>query len=125
MTEADARKVLRDARRIVIKVGSSTLTRNGALRPRKFRDLAGQISSLMDNGREVVLVSSGAIAIGAAKLEWDGPGISIPEMQAAAAVGQIGLVELYQRRFAEHRRHVAQVLLTRVGLEDRRGGLAR
>jgi len=119
VTEVDARKVLRDARRIVIKVGSSTLTRNGALRPRKFRDLARQISSLMDDGREVVLVSSGAIAIGAAKLEWDSPGNSIPEMQAAAAVGQIGLVELYQRRFAEHGRHVAQVLLTRVGLEDR------
>ncbi|MBW2294164.1 MAG: glutamate 5-kinase [Deltaproteobacteria bacterium] len=119
VTEADARKLLRDARRIVIKVGSSTLTRNGRLRPRKFGDLARQISGLMDAEREVVLVSSGAIAIGAAKLEWDNPGHSIPEMQAAAAVGQIGLVEHYQRRFAGHGRHVAQVLLTRVGLEDR------
>jgi glutamate 5-kinase len=103
----------------VIKVGSSTLTRNGALRPRRFTDLARQISGLMDAEREVVLVSSGAIAIGAAKLGWDNPRHTIPELQAAAAVGQIGLVELYQRRFASHGRQVAQVLLTRVGLEDR------
>ena len=73
----------------------------------------------MDDGREVVLVSSGAIAVGTSKLQWDQPGNSIPAMQAAAAVGQIGLVELYQRRFAKHDRVVAQLLLTRTGLEDR------
>ncbi len=119
VSEAAARKSLARSRRVVIKVGSSTLTNAGVLRPRKFTDLAHQITGLMDDGREVILVSSGAIAIGAAKLEWDRPGHSIPEMQAAAAIGQIGLVDLYQRRFADRGRHVAQVLLTRAGLEDR------
>jgi glutamate 5-kinase len=111
--------ILVKAKRIVIKVGSSTLTREGHVRTRKFGDLARQISGLMDSGREVVLVSSGAIAIGTAKLSWDKPGRSIPAMQAAAAVGQIGLVEIYQRRFAACNRQVAQILLTRQGLEDR------
>ncbi|MCP4037125.1 MAG: glutamate 5-kinase [bacterium] len=120
VSDGKTRKALGRAKRIVIKVGSSTLTRNGAVRGRKFGDLARQISALMDDGREVVLVSSGAIAIGAAKLEWDSPGHSIPQMQAAAAVGQIGLVEVYQKRFADHGRKVGQVLLTRTGLEDRK-----
>lgn len=120
MTDARTRKLMRRARRIVIKVGSSTLTRNGRVRNRKFGDLARQISKLMDDDRQVVLVSSGAIAIGAARLDWDRPGRSIPEMQAAAAVGQIGLVEIYQKRFADYGRPVGQVLLTRTGLEDRK-----
>ncbi len=107
------------ARRIVIKIGSSTLTRGGKLRPRKFGELARATAELMAQDRQVVLVSSGAIAIGAHRLGWDGPGNSIPEKQAAAAVGQIGLVETYRRRFAEHGIHVAQVLLTRVGLDER------
>ena len=79
------RKQLARAKRVVIKVGSSTLTRDGAVRTRKFGDLARQISSLIQDGREVVLVSSGAIAIGAARLEWDGPGDTIPKMQAQQA----------------------------------------
>ena len=119
MTTTKTRKQLARARRVVVKVGSSTLTRDGVVRVRKFGDLARQISALMDDGRDVVLVTSGAIAIGSAQLGWDGPGETIPQMQAAAAVGQIGLVERYQRRFVKHGRHVAQVLLTRSGLEDR------
>ncbi|MDP6976979.1 MAG: glutamate 5-kinase [Myxococcota bacterium] len=119
MAEAKARKALRRAKRIVVKVGSSTLTRNGALRGRKFGDIARQISQLANDGRQVVLVSSGAIAIGAAKLDWDSPRHSIPEMQAAAAVGQIGLVGVYEKRFADHGRKIGQVLLTRTGLEAR------
>jgi glutamate 5-kinase len=113
------RKIQRTAKRIVVKVGSSTLTREGKLRPRIFTQLAAQVSSLMDQGRQVVLVSSGAIAAGSRRLGWSHPGRSVPEKQAAAAVGQIGLVELYQRRFARHHKHVAQVLLTRAGLDDR------
>ncbi len=113
------RNLLANVKRIVVKVGSSTLTRDGVLRPRKFGDLARQISSLLDEGREVILVSSGAIAIGTNKLALQRPARSIPEMQAAAAVGQIGLLELYQRRFDDRGRNVAQILLTRVGLEDR------
>lgn len=120
MSDGRTRKALRRAKRIVIKVGSSTLTRDGRVRTRKFGDLARQISALMDEGRQVVLVTSGAIAIGAARLSWRSPARSIPEMQAAAAVGQIGLVETYRRRFQHYGREVGQVLLTRTGLEDRK-----
>jgi glutamate 5-kinase len=114
-----SRSAAKRARRIVVKVGSSILTDAGVLRRRVFADLARQISALLGEGREVVLVSSGAIAIGSRVLGWSHPGRSIPEKQAAAAVGQIGLVELYRKLFARHGRHVAQVLLTRTGLEDR------
>jgi len=114
-----ARKEAGKARRIVVKVGSSVLTDRGALRPRVFSEIARQVSALRDQGRDVVVVSSGAIAIGSRDLGWDGPGRSIPEKQAAAAVGQIGLLEIYRKRFATRGYKVAQVLVTRAGLEDR------
>ena len=114
-----ARGVAARARRLVVKVGSSVLTRDGRVRPRVFTDVARQVAALQDEGREVVLVSSGAIAIGSHALGWSHPGRSIPEKQAAAAVGQIGLSEIYKRRFAAHGKPVAQVLVTRTGLEDR------
>jgi glutamate 5-kinase len=116
---AASREAARRARRIVVKVGSSILTRDGALRPRVFGEVARQVASLCAEGREVVVVSSGAIAIGSRELGWDGPGRSIPEKQAAAAIGQIGLIEIYRRRFARHGRRVAQILVTRTGLEER------
>ena len=114
-----SREAARRARRIVVKVGSSVLTRDGALRARIFSDVARQVSALGEQGREVVVVSSGAIAIGSRELGWEVPGRSIPEKQAAAAVGQIGLIEIYRRRFARHGRRVGQVLVTRTGLEER------
>jgi len=107
------------AKRIVVKVGTSTLTQGGRLRPQRFTSLARDVAALVEGGRQVVLVSSGAIAVGAHRLGWTHTGNSVREKQAAAAVGQIGLVELYQRRFARVDRVVAQVLLTRAGLEDR------
>ncbi|MEE8581552.1 MAG: glutamate 5-kinase [Myxococcota bacterium] len=113
------RQVVKRARRIVVKIGSSTLSRNGELRPRVFTDLARQVSELIESDRQVVLVSSGSIAVGRRELGWGHADNSIPEMQAAAAVGQIGLVELYKRRFARLDKKVAQVLLTRAGLEER------
>lgn len=116
---SDARPIAKRAKRIVVKVGSSILTDAGALRTRVFADLARQVSALLDDGRELVVVSSGAIAIGSRTLGWSHPGRSMEEKQAAAAVGQVGLMELYQKRFAKHRRLVAQVLVTRVGLENR------
>jgi len=114
-----ARRCQSQARRIVVKVGTSTLTREGKLRPRKFSELARSVSELIDGGREVVLVSSGAIAAGSHRLGWSHTGRSIPQKQAAAAIGQISLVEIYQRRFARYGRQVGQVLLTRAGLHDR------
>ena len=113
------RSVAKGARRIVVKVGSSVLTDRGELRPRVFTQIARQVSALREEGRDVVVVSSGAIALGSRELGWDGPGKSIPEKQAAAAVGQIGLLEIYRKRFANHGHRVAQVLVTRAGLEDR------
>jgi glutamate 5-kinase len=115
----DARQIVRRAKRIVVKVGSGTLTDGGRLRPRVIGALARQISALLDEGRRVVLVTSGAIAVGSRALAWDHGGRTIPEKQAAAAVGQIGLCEIYQRRFARYGRKVGQVLVTRLGLEDR------
>ncbi len=114
-----ARPEIARSRRIVVKVGSSVLTHDGRLRPRVFTALAAQIAALLDQGREVVLVSSGAIAVGARVLGWDGPDRSIPEKQAAASVGQIGLCEIYRERFGRSGRLVGQVLLTRSGLADR------
>jgi glutamate 5-kinase len=114
-----ARGVARDARRIVVKVGSSVLTRDGELRPRVFGDIARQTAALRAESRDVVVVTSGAIAIGSRELGWRGPGRSIPEKQAAAAVGQIGLLDHYRKRFAKQGLSVGQVLVTRAGLEDR------
>jgi glutamate 5-kinase len=113
------RAAAKDARRIVVKVGSSVLTSDGALRHEVFGQIARQVAALCDEGREIVLVSSGAIAVGSRELGWDHPGHSIPEKQAAAAVGQIGLVELYRGAFAGHGRTVAQILVTRAGLQER------
>ena len=119
MSTSRKRKALAKSRRIVVKVGSSTLTRDGLLRTRKVSDLVRQISVLTERGIEVVLVSSGAIAVGRFELGWTGAERSLREQQAAAAVGQIGLTELYRRRFARRDKKVGQVLLTRSGLEDR------
>jgi glutamate 5-kinase len=116
---AELRKAAKEARRIVVKVGSGVITRRSALRSRIFTEIARQISELSDSGRQVVLVSSGSIAMGSRTLGWSHPGRSIPEKQAAAAVGQIGLSELYRKRFLRFGRQVAQVLVTRGGLDDR------
>ncbi len=113
------RSVALNARRIVVKIGSSVLARDGELQPRVFGEISRQVSELMDQGREIAIVSSGAIAVGSRELGWSHPGHSIPEKQAAAAVGQIGLIELYRRRFARRGRSVAQILVTRTGLENR------
>jgi glutamate 5-kinase len=114
-----SRQVVARARRIVVKVGSSVLTSEGQLRTRLFGQLARQVAEASTGKRQVVIVSSGAIAMGAHMLGWKDRGRSIPEKQAAAAVGQIGLVETYQNRFARHGRVVGQVLVTRQGMEDR------
>jgi glutamate 5-kinase len=119
VTGAQQRAAAARARRIVVKVGSSILTDAGRVRPQVFSQIARQVATLVREGRQVVVVTSGAIALGSRALGWDRPGRSIPEMQAAAAVGQIDLVETYRRRFARHDLRVAQVLVTRHGLEDR------
>lgn len=119
--QPDVRPAAAEARRIVVKIGSSILTRNGELQSRVFGDISRQVSELFDAGREVAIVSSGAIAIGARELGWSDGDRSIPQKQAAAAIGQIGLIEHYRRRFARRGRRVAQILVTRSGLADREG----
>ncbi|WP_421446569.1 glutamate 5-kinase, partial [Agrobacterium tumefaciens] len=80
---------------------------------------AAQIATLRQQGREVVLVSSGAIAEGMARLGWRKRPVVMHELQAAAAVGQMGLVQAYEAAFAEHGLHTAQILLTHEDLADR------
>jgi glutamate 5-kinase len=116
---AALRPETKGARRIVVKVGSGVLTRAGALRPGVIGGIAAETAALFAAGREVVVVSSGAISMGSRILGWDHPGRSIPEKQAAAAVGQISLSELWRKRLRGHGREAAQVLVTRVDLDDR------
>ncbi len=113
------RTLARNARRIVVKIGSSVLTDRGKLRESFFAEIAAQASQLLSEGREIVIVSSGAVAAGSHALGWSHPGRSIPEKQAAAAVGQIEVMQLYRRNFSDHGRIVSQILVTRTDLENR------
>ena len=112
--------VVKHATRIVVKVGSSLVTAGGmGLDHLALSKWAEQISTLVDQGREVVLVSSGAIAEGVARLGWPKRPTSVKELQAAAAVGQMGLIQAYEGVFRAHGQHAAQVLLTHEDLADR------
>jgi glutamate 5-kinase len=113
--------VLKDARRIVVKIGSSLLTNAGAGLDRDaIADWAHQITELRARGMEVLVVSSGAIAEGMKRLGWARRPHAVNELQAAAAVGQMGLVQVWESCFAERGLHTAQVLLTHEDLGDRR-----
>ncbi len=110
-----------DAKRLVIKVGSALVTNNGeGLDLSAINEWARQIAQLRQNGREVVLVSSGAIACGMQRLGWSKRPNAVHELQACAAVGQMGLVQVYESAFASHGLHTAQVLLTHDDLADRK-----
>jgi glutamate 5-kinase len=114
------RTVLTKCKRIVVKVGSSLVTNRGAgLDLIALGDWARQIGALNTGGYEVVLVSSGAIAEGMQRLCWKKRPASIHDLQAAAAVGQMGLVQAYESCFRKHDLHAAQVLLTHADLADR------
>ncbi len=102
------------AKRIVIKVGSSTLTNEAGGIDREYvDDLVAQIDDLLHGGSEVVLVSSGAIAAGVERLGLPARPTDMPGLQAAASVGQVALVEVYAERLAARERIAGQVLLTR------------
>jgi glutamate 5-kinase len=112
--------VLTESRRIVVKVGSSLVTNQGTgLDVRALGNWAQQIATLRARGCEVVLVSSGAIAEGMQRLGWKQRPSAVHELQAAAAVGQMGLVQVYESCFRQHQLHAAQVLLTHADLADR------
>jgi len=108
------RKNLINSQRIVIKVGSSTLTHEtGALNLNRMDKLTQIISDLLNQNKEVVLVTSGAIAVGVSKLKLSERPKSTQEKQAAAAVGQSELMHLYSKFFSEYGHIVAQILLTK------------
>ena len=111
---------LKNARRIVVKVGSSLVTNEGrGVDAGAVSNWCRQIASLATQGREVVMVSSGAIAEGMKRLGWVARPKEIHELQAAAAVGQMGLAQIYESKLREHGMGSAQVLLTHADLADR------
>lgn len=111
-------KDIREARRVVIKIGTSTLTHEtGRINIRRFEHLCKVLCDLCNSGRELVLVSSGAVGVGVAKLGLHRRPKDTPGKQAAAAVGQCELMYLYDEQFQERNHTVAQVLLTRDGFE--------
>src|SRR6266436_2483811 len=108
------------ARRFVVKVGSTLVTNRGAgLDASAIARWAAQVAKLRQAGKELILVSSGAIAEGMQRLGWTRRPHSMHELQAAAAVGQMGLVQCYESCFREHGLHTAQVLLTHADMADR------
>jgi glutamate 5-kinase len=114
------RSVIADSKRLVVKVGSSLVTNDGrGLDQAAIGRWAAQIAQLRERGKEVVLVSSGAIAEGMQRLGWAKRPREIAELQAAAAVGQMGLAQVYESRFAEYGIRTAQILLTHADLADR------
>jgi len=115
------REQISKSNRWVIKVGSSSVTKNGrGLNMDAIADLAEQLAKLVNAGKEVILVSSGAIAEGMNRLGWDKRPHAVYELQAAAAVGQMGLIQAYESCLQKHSLHSAQVLLTHGDLQDRK-----
>lgn len=119
-TNASPISVIASASRIVAKVGSSLVTNDGqGLDRQAVAHWASQIAALRNQGKQVVLVSSGAIAEGMARLGWPKRPTSMHELQAAAAVGQMGLAQAYEVAFSKHNLRTAQILLTHEDLADR------
>ncbi|MEO8102645.1 MAG: glutamate 5-kinase [Betaproteobacteria bacterium] len=112
---------MRDAKRIVVKIGSALITNDGVGVDHTLIKLwVAQITKLRARGIEVVLVSSGAIAEGMQRLGWKSRPHEVNQLQAAAAVGQMGLVQVYESAFREHNVATAQILLTHDDLADRK-----
>ncbi len=109
------RKNIKDIKRIVVKIGSSSLTHaeSGDINYRKLEQLVRVLSDLKSQGKEIILVSSGAQAVGRKALNMNSIPQQMPKKQALAAIGQAKLMMTYQRLFAEYNQVVAQVLLTK------------
>jgi len=117
----DYLKALQNAKRIVVKVGTSTLTHDtGKLNLNRMELLVRQLTDLQNQGREVVLVTSGAVGVGLGRLGLrERPG-TILQRQALAAIGQGLLMQVYEKLFSEYGQTVAQILLTRSDISDRK-----
>jgi glutamate 5-kinase len=110
---------IKDVKRVVVKVGSSTLTHsNGSLNLRCIENLVRQLSDIHNRGVEIILVTSGAIAAGVGKLGLRTKPKSMPKKQAAAAVGQVALMHMYDKLFAEYGQVTAQILITKEDMEQ-------
>ena len=107
-------------RRAVVKIGSGVLTRDDGLNTRVIKRLAGEVSALVDEGHEVILVSSGAVASGMKKMDMTVRPADIPHKQAVAAIGQPRLMLEYEKSFSHYQKKAAQILLTRDDLSNRR-----
>ncbi len=116
MSEQNVREDLRDARRMVVKIGTKSIT---AGERGRFDDVARQVAALRAQGRQVVIVSSGAIALGFPRLGLKARPTQMAELQASAAAGQSRLMHAYEEAFAAYDVEVAQVLLTHDSIADR------
>ena len=115
----DLRIALEHAKRIVVKVGTSTLTYdNGKVNFTRIDKLARALSDLLNQDKEVVLVTSGAIGVGVGKLKLKSKPVTVQEKQAVAAVGQCELMHIYSKFFSEYGHTVGQILLTRDVVEE-------
>jgi glutamate 5-kinase len=113
------RPILRATRRVVVKIGSQILSSGSGIAEGRLRALVQELALLHDQEKEIVVVSSGAVAAGMSRLGWKERPKTIPEKQALAAVGQIKLMALYERYFSKYKKSVAQVLLTHEDLANR------
>ncbi len=115
------RENIKNSRRIIIKIGTSTLTYdNGNINLRRIEKIAMSISDLINSGKEIILVTSGSIGVGVSKMNLKERPKTIREKQAAASVGQVALMNIYSKLFGEYGYSVGQILLTRDIIECER-----
>lgn len=115
----DMRQTLQKSKRIVVKVGTSTLTyENGRLNLKTIERMSWVLADLVNQGKEVLLVTSGAIGVGCARLSFSNRPNEMRKKQAAAAVGQAVLIQIYQNFFKEYNQAIAQILLTKEEIEN-------
>ena len=120
MRKVSRKDLLRTVKRAVIKVGSGVLTKTNGLNMEVIEDLTADICRLREQGMEVILISSGAIASGLKKIGFSKRPQSVSQQQAVAAIGQASLIMAYEEAFGRHGQKVAQILLTRDDLTHRR-----
>lgn len=111
---------LHSAKRVVVKLGSNVITAANSLNLDVINAITGQICTLLDQGMEVILVSSGAMAAGLRKMQMSRRPDEIPKRQAISAIGQSGLMNAYEKSFGKYGRQVAQILLTAEDLNNRK-----
>jgi glutamate 5-kinase len=117
---SDERKKIKQSRRWVVKIGSALLTDNGCgLKHDLLDNWVNQIAELNKRGVEIVIVSSGAVAEGVNRLGWKSRPNVVHKLQAAAAVGQMGLIQAYEACFQKYKKHTAQILLTYDDISNR------